>query len=166
VADLPGDPPLFFVGCAGSIERSARRADGRYDVVLGGAERFRILEELPSSGERLYRVARVELLTDRFDEEREGIPLQALRADVIDLLSQLLRLVAPDKAIDPRRFSGMDDLTFVNLLCQAIELPAAEKQGLLEAEGPLARCEQLAALLQFRLAEAGGGHVGPTRTIH
>jgi len=167
-AEMAGDPPLFAVGCAGSISQVERRDDGRFDLVLAGTHRFRILREPPRHGDRLYRVAEVEPLEERFDEGREGIPLQGLRADAIDLLAQLLRHAAPRAAhqLDPRRFSGVDDPSFVDLLCQMLDLPLAEKQGLLEADGPVARCERVVALLQFRLAELGGGLSGPSRTVH
>ena len=165
---MAGDPPVFAVGCAGVIERASRRQDGCYDIVLLGTHRFRIVEELPRRDDRLYRVVRASSLADRFDEKREGLAIQGLRADAIDLLGQLLRHVAPAAAhqLDPRRFSGIDDVTFVNLLCQMLELPPAEKQGLLEADGTAARCERLLAALQFRLAELGGGLSGPSRTVH
>jgi Lon protease-like protein len=160
---MAGDPPLFAVGCAGVLRRAERREDGRYDIVLLGAERFRLVEEIPRERDRLYRLARVELLPDRYDEAGDSLLLQGLRADAIDLLRDLLRFAAPDSAhrIDPRRFSGIDDPAFVSALCQMIEMRPAEKQGLLEAEGPLRRCERLVALLQFRLAEVSGGMCGP-----
>jgi Lon protease-like protein len=168
LAAIDGDPPLFAIGCAGLVEEATRRDDGRYDIVLRGTERFRIVAEEPRDEARLYRVARVEPLDDPFDEPREGIPLQGLRADAIELLSQLLRLTAPDatRPLDPRRFSGIDDVTFVNLLCQLLDLAPAEKQGLLETTGVLARCEALVALLQFRVAELGGGIRAASRTLH
>lgn len=166
--EMAGDPPLYAIGCAGVIQQVARRDDGRFDLVLQGTHRFRIVEELPRRGGRAYRVARVEPLVDRWDEAREGIPLQGLRADAIDLLTQLVRLVAPKQALalDPRRFSGIDDVTFVNLLCQMLALPPSEKQTLLEADGVTARCEQLVTLLHFRVAELGGGHPTGPRTLH
>lgn len=156
---IAGDPPLFAIGCAGVIERAERRDDGRFDIVLRGKQRFRILEEIPRDGERLYRVARVQMLEEPFDAAREAVALQGMRADAIESLSRLLRLVSPDSAhaLDPRRFSGIDDTTFVSALCQMLDLPAAEKQGLLEADGPSARCERLVALLHFRIAELAGG---------
>ncbi|MBS1106042.1 MAG: putative Peptidase lon-like [Deltaproteobacteria bacterium] len=165
---LAGDPPLFTIGCIGAIQPARRRDDGRYDIVLFGVQRFRIVEEIPRESERLYRLARVELLDERFDEAREGIPLQGLRADAIELLTQVLRFVAPDSAheFDPRRFSGIDDTAFVSALCQMLELPPAEKQGLLEADGPLARCERLVVVLQFRLAELLGGMPGSSGAFH
>jgi hypothetical protein len=163
VGEVAGDPALFAIGCIGEIQGSQRRDDGRYDIVLYGTQRFRIVEELPRSGERLYRTARIEPLDDRFDAARDGLRLQSLRADAIDLLVRLLRAVAPDAAhqLDPRRFSGVDDTTFVSALCQMLDLGASDKQGLLESDGPLVRCERLVALLEFRLAELHGG--APTR---
>lgn len=168
VGAIAGDPPVFAIGCEGVIEDAVRREDGRYDIVLRGTRRFRILDEQGPAGERLYRVARIEALEDPFDEPSEGVPLQGLRADAIDLLSQLLRLAAPGSArpLDPRRFSGIEDVVFVNLLCQMLDLPPAEKQGLLETSRVLARCEALVALLQFRVAELGGGIPTASRTLH
>jgi Lon protease-like protein len=168
VAGMAGDPPLYAVGCAGVVEDAVRRDDGRYDVVLRGTQRFRIVDEPPRPADRLYRVARVELLDDPFDEAREGIPLQGLRLDAIDQLSQLLRLTAPDAArpLDPRRFSGIDDVTFVNVLCQLLDLAPPEKQALLETDGILSRCERLVALLRFRVAAQCGGVPGASRAVH
>lgn len=164
--EAAGEPPLFSVGCVGTIQQSQRRDDGRYDIVLLGTRRFRIAREIPRDGDRLYRVARVELLDERWDEARDGLVLQARRADAIDLLVRLLRAIRPDDAhqLDPRRFSGIDDTTFASALCQMLDLPAAEKQGLLEADGPLARCEALIVLLEFRLAELGA--VGSHERVH
>lgn len=168
VEAMGGDPPVFAVGCAGVVEEAVRRDDGRYDIVLRGTERFRILEETPRAGERLYRVARIEPLEDPFDEAREGLALQGLRADAIDLLSQLLRLAGPPgpRPLDPRRFSGIDDASFVNVLCQLLDLALPEKQGLLETTGILARCEALVTLLRFRVAEQDGGIRTALRTLH
>lgn len=165
---MSGDPPLFTVGCAGVVEEAVRRQNGRYDLVLRGTHRFRILDELPREGDRLYRTARVVPLEEPFEEASEGIPLQGSRADAIDLLSQLLRVTTPGEArpLDPRRFSGIDDAQFVDLLCQLLELAPAEKQGLLEANGTLERCQRLVALLEFRVAEFEGGGAGPPRTLH
>jgi Lon protease-like protein len=167
VGAMAGDPPLFDVGCAGSIERAVRRDDGCYDLVLLGAQRFRIVEE-PPGRETPYRIAQVELLEEPFDAGQEGIPLQGLRADAIDLLSELMRLVSPKGAapLDPRRFSGVEDVPFVNALCQLLDLSPLEKQGLLEARGPLERCDRLVALLRFRIAELGGGLSGSFDTLH
>jgi hypothetical protein len=168
VREIAGDPALFAIGCIGEIQESRRRDDGRYDLVLFGTQRFRIVEEMPRSGARLYRTARIEPIADPFDAARDGLRLQSLRADAIDLLVRLLRAVSPDAAhqLDPRRFAGIDDPTFVGALCQMLDLDAADKQGLLESDGPVARCERLVALLEFRLAELHGGAPSRGDRVH
>jgi Lon protease-like protein len=39
-------PPLYPVGCAGRLTNFAESGDGRYQVVLTGITRFRVLEEV------------------------------------------------------------------------------------------------------------------------
>ena len=55
--DYDGRPPIYPVGCAGVISHSDRLPDGRYNIVLHGLSKFRIVEEM-TDGE--YRRARVE----------------------------------------------------------------------------------------------------------
>src|SRR5436309_832636 len=44
-ANYDGRPPVYEVGCAGVITHSQPLADGRYDIVLRGLEKFRITGE-------------------------------------------------------------------------------------------------------------------------
>ncbi len=165
--DAAGDPPLYSIGCAGSVEQVRRRSDGRYDLVLLGTHRFRILDEPPRPEDRLYRVACVELLEEGLDEA-EAPRLHAYRMKSIELLDRLVRHLASGETppLRPERFAGIDDPTFVNVLSQLLELPTAEKQGLLEAEGLAERCERLVTVLRFRLAELEGGLPEPPGTLH
>ncbi len=55
-------PPLRAVCGAGIIEAEERHDDGRYDIVVRGVARVRLIEELPPS--RLYREFRAEILDD------------------------------------------------------------------------------------------------------
>src|ERR1700675_1270588 len=43
--DYEGRPAVFAVGCSGVMTPCERLTDGRYNIVLRGVERFRILEE-------------------------------------------------------------------------------------------------------------------------
>src|SRR3954462_8009494 len=47
-------PPVFRIGCSGVITHVERLGDGRYNIVLRGLERFRIIEE---NHDRSYRRA-------------------------------------------------------------------------------------------------------------
>ena len=62
--DYDGRPPIYPVGCAGVISHSDRLPDGRYNIVLHGLSKFRIVEEM-TDGE--YRRARIEPLTEVTD---------------------------------------------------------------------------------------------------
>lgn len=58
-----GDPPLHPVICVGKIFKEEQLPDGRYNLLLHGAARARIIEECEPAG-KLYRSARVEVLED------------------------------------------------------------------------------------------------------
>ncbi len=60
--DYLGSPAIYDVACLGRILAHQRLPDGRYDLMLFGLRRVRILEELAS--EKLYRTAHVELLDE------------------------------------------------------------------------------------------------------
>jgi hypothetical protein len=62
--DYQGCPPVHGVAGAGEIIQAEMLADGRYNILLDGRARVRILAEEPLNG-RLYRVARAERLADR-----------------------------------------------------------------------------------------------------
>src|SRR4051812_8495980 len=82
----PGtQPPVYPIGCSGVITHVERIADGRYNIVLRGVERFRIERE---DHQRSYRRAAVERLVER--------PLAARdRAAIRGFRSKLESLVAP-----------------------------------------------------------------------
>ena len=42
--DYEGRPPVYPVGCSGVITHAERLPDGRYNIVLRGLEKFRIVE--------------------------------------------------------------------------------------------------------------------------
>jgi Lon protease-like protein len=56
-------PPIHPVVCVGKIIVDQNLEDGRFNILLRGLSRARIVRELPC--EKLYRSARVELLRDR-----------------------------------------------------------------------------------------------------
>src|SRR5262245_14602646 len=152
-SEMLGDPPLLPVGCCGEITEFQKRPDGRYDLVLHGVWRFRILEEEPRPAERLYRVARVQPLDDLFPEE-ERDRVARLRASVVENVAVLAREADSEGTrFDPSLFAGIDDATFVNVLANAIAFPSEEKQSLLEAESIPERYARLASALSFRRAE-------------
>src|SRR3982751_2832896 len=60
-ARYDGRPPVYATGCAGLITHSDRRPTGRYDIVLRGREKSRILAEDDSQP---YRLAQIEAVPE------------------------------------------------------------------------------------------------------
>lgn len=56
------NPPVHPVVCVGQILQEEQLPDGRYNLLLQGHSRARVSQEVPT--DRLYRVARVELLAE------------------------------------------------------------------------------------------------------
>src|SRR5438552_777128 len=61
-----GRPTVYDVGCAGVITHSQALADGRYDIVLRGIEKFRITSEDLT---RPYRIGHVEAISEAISPE-------------------------------------------------------------------------------------------------
>ena len=165
--EMAGDPPVFPVGCAGFIAAHQRLADGRYDLVLQGTGRFRILQEDPPDGSRLYRCALVEMVDEAETTPEPGV-LRDRRARVVDMLEVLARRASGGEPIDIEsdRLDQLDDSTFTNALCAAIGLSTVEKQGLLEAEGTCERLERLESVLHFHVAALGAPAGEGPSTVH
>ena len=166
VDEMPGDPPIYPIGCAGVITESQRLPDGRYNLVLLGEHRVRIVAEEPRSESQLYRVAQVVRLSESYpDTERTRVA--RLRAAIVADVGMLVRHAQPDRshAFDPELFAGVDDETFVNAVANAFAFPAEEKQALIEAESVPERYARLASALSFQRLELDGAP-GGRRHLH
>lgn len=135
-ADYDGRPPIYPVGCAGIITDAVELPDGRYNIVLRGLVRFRVASEDQS---KAYRLARIDELPESLSEEDKAA-LRAMR----DKLGTVLRSVAPGTDPPPPEFT---DEEVVNTLAQFWDFDSADRQGLLERDGPLSRSRGLLDLL-------------------
>jgi Lon protease-like protein len=163
-----GRPPVYPIGCSGVITHVERLEDGRYNIVLRGVERFRILEE---DRGRLYRLASVEPVAERAlaAEDRAALRrhrsrLEALMAPAVERHLGAPGVVTsqPRGGGDPMIPSGMADEDLVNALAQYLDLEPVEKQALLERHCLRSRAESLVELLEMKVMIArtpGGSHV-------
>jgi len=163
VAEMAGDAPVFSVGCAGSIERFHRHADGRYDIVLRGTRRIRIEDEPARPAERLFRSAIVSFLDDGCAPEAAA-RVSEMREQVV---GQALELFG-DRASEMSResFDGIDDAAFVNVLCAVLPFSTLEKQALIEANGIPERLAALSDLLSFARIEMQSRRVPNSGAFH
>jgi Lon protease-like protein len=79
-SDYAGRPPLQPIGCAGFVIWNEALSDGRYNIILQGTVRVRLLAELPPR--KLYREFHVGLLPDRLETYPEE---ELLRQAVLEL---------------------------------------------------------------------------------
>jgi Lon protease-like protein len=166
IDEMPGDPPLYPIGCAGVITESHRLPDGRYNLVLLGEHRVRIVSEEQRVEPRLYRVARVVRLEDAYPEA-ERARVARLRAAIVADVGVLVRHAQPERshAFDPELFAGVDDEVFVNAVANAFAFPAEEKQALIEADEIPERYARLASSLSFQRLELESAS-GSRRQLH
>lgn len=149
--DYEGRPPVYPIGCSGVITHVERLADGRYNIVLRGLERFRIAGEEDG---KAYRRASIEPLVERPLAADERQVVRNTRARLEALLAATLRRAhpeAPDAAPDLRTASAMCDEDLVNALAQYLDLEPLERQALLEHDSLRLRAEALVELLEMKL---------------
>ena len=141
-ADYDGRPPIFPVGCAGVITHSERLADGRFNIVLKGLEKFRVIDE---DAGHLYRLASVDSIPElAADSERAELHQMPHR------LETLLAAAVEREGGEPKFPPAVPDEDLVNALTQFMGLEPLERQALLERDGVLSRCRGLIELLEMK----------------
>jgi hypothetical protein len=143
-ADYERAPAVYDVGCAGLITHVERLADGRFNIVLRGLERFRILGEEQPSSAVLYRRALIAPLAEQTATPQDGLKRERRRLEAI--VAPLFSGTLAERGLPP----AMPDEDLINALAQYLELEPIERQALLEREGPLARCRALVELLEMK----------------
>ncbi|MGD2045874.1 MAG: LON peptidase substrate-binding domain-containing protein [Gemmatimonadota bacterium] len=137
--DYEGRPPIYALGSAGRIVQSEQLPDGRYNIVLDGFTKFRVLTEDAS---RSYRLAEVEELPEPIAEAD-----RAVLAERRQQLEEALLAAIPDVQLPP---AEMADEQVIDLLSLAIPMHPEERMDLLEASGPAER-----ALILIRRLRGG-----------
>jgi uncharacterized protein len=155
--DDDNQAPLYGVGCVGEVVGIEELDDGRFNIVLMGSNRFRLIREVDFDA--AYRCAEVDI-TAFNDDEPDALPL-IQRAEVereARKLGDALGL-----AVDWAAVARLDDEMLVNAIAQVAPFDIGAKQALLEAETLQGRADLLVQLMQFhRIAVTGGVEIEPT----
>ena len=155
--DDDNQAPLYGVGCVGEIVGIEELEDGRFNIVLLGANRFRLLTEVAS--DTAYRCASVDI--EAFDDSEPGPLSLAERAEVEREARRLGD--AMGLAVDWNAVARLDDEMLVNAIAQVAPFDAGAKQALLEQATLEGRADLLVQLMQFhRAAVSGGVEIEPT----
>lgn len=133
--------PLFQIGCVGKIGEVEAMEDGRYNVILEGISRFRLLRELDVTTP--FRQIEGELI-----EDDAGASLSAVERASFEREARRFA-EAQGYSVDWDSVGRLDDVSLINGVSQIAPFDAAAKQALLEADSLAARCELLVQLMQF-----------------
>ena len=141
-----GTPAVYPIGCAGFITHADRLPDGRYNIMLRGIDKFRVLDERTErEGAERYRIARIEPIKEATSR---GAAVQEARGRLEKLIAR--KLQRSTDAI-PKDIADAD---LVHAIAQHLE--PLEKQALLECNSLLDRCDALVELLEMRMMHLHG----------
>ncbi|MCY1670584.1 LON peptidase substrate-binding domain-containing protein [Novosphingobium sp. SL115] len=133
--------PLFKVGCVGKIADVEALEDGRYNLILEGIARFRVIRELEVTTP--FRQVEAELLVDDMNEALSAVERASFERESRKFAD------AQGYAVDWDSVRRLDDMSLINGVSQIAPFDAAAKQALLEADTLATRCELLVQLMQF-----------------
>ncbi len=138
----PGEgAPLFSVGCVGKIGEVEAMEDGRYNVVLEGVSRFRLLRELDVTTP--FRQIEGQLIEDDAGASLSAVERASFEREARNFAE------AQGYSVDWDSVARLDDVSLINGVSQIAPFDAAAKQALLEADDLASRCELLVQLMAF-----------------
>jgi Lon protease-like protein len=149
--------PLYSIGCVGDVVGVEELDDGRFNIVLLGSNRFRLVREEDTDGP--YRCAEVDI--EVFNDD-EPPPLALVQRAEVEREARRLG-DAMGLAVDWAAVSRLDDEMLVNAIAQVAPFDVGAKQALLEQATLEDRADLLVQLMQFhRAAVTGGVEIEPT----
>ena len=155
--DDDNQAPLYPVGCVGEVVGVEELDDGRFNIVLLGSNRFRLVREAEIDAP--YRCAEIDI--EAFDDN-EPPPLALVQRAEVEREARRLG-DALGLAVDWAAVARLDDEMLVNAIAQVAPFDIGAKQALLEQPALDGRADLLVQLMQFhRLAVTGGVDVEPT----
>ena len=141
--DYNGAPPIHLLGTLGTIEQAVPLEDGKFNILVRGDVRFRVLDEVQRVP---YRTARVIV---RPEVARELQEAYAQREWLADLALQYLHYLPNQMPVPEIEQVGLEPLT--NALIMSLNLDSEEKQKLLEIDDVIHRAEQIGNELSSRI---------------
>lgn len=145
--DYDNAPAVHEVVCVGRIENYEELEEGKYNIVLAGVHRARLIREVQRFP---YRLAEVEPLDDTAADELQ-VDVMGRHNHLGGLFTRFTELATAGKyrAVELVPQLGFEAL--VNMVASTLNLPAEEKQMLLEMDDVAQRCDSLIPILQQQL---------------
>ncbi len=146
-ADYDNAPAVHDVLCVGRIENYEELDGGKYNIVLAGVHRARLIREVQRFP---YRLAEVEPLDDTAADELQG-DIIGRRNHLGGLFTRFTELAMEGKHRVVELVPQLGFEALVNMVASTLNLPAEEKQMLLEMDDVVLRCDSLIPVLQQQL---------------
>jgi len=155
-SDESDRPGLFRVGCVGELVGVEELDDGRFNIMLLGSNRFRIIAE--ADGGTPYRQADVDLAA--FDDS-EPPPLSSIQRAEVEREARRFG-DSLGLAVDWDAVGKPDDEMLVNAIAQVAPFDPGAKQALLEETSLTGRADLVVQLMQFQRLAPGGADMAQT----
>ncbi len=146
-ADNLDRPAVHEIACLGRIETHEELDEGKYNIVLTGLRRVRIVREVEHSP---YRLAEIELLDDPACDDHHDDVIKR-RNHMAGLFARFTELATAGSHEAAELVPQLDFEALVNLVASTLNLPVEEKQSLLELDDPVHRCDTLIPVLQSQI---------------
>jgi Lon protease-like protein len=151
--DYFGNPPIHEVATVGHVESYEELPEGRYNIVLEGVEKVRLVDTSegrePDETRRLYRVGWTVAAPERLPATGSSVEVE-FRLRLRSLWKQLVE--RPD--FEPEQFGIPPHASFeevVNRIASFADLPPRGKQSLLELDDLLERARALESILEEQI---------------
>jgi uncharacterized protein len=135
------------IACLGKIESYEELEDGKYNIVVVGTVRVRIIREVQHSP---YQLVEVEKIDDMVSEER---PEDVVRQHnhLGSLFAKFTELATGAKQHAMDIMPQLDFESLVNMVAMTLNLAIDQKQALLEINDPYLRSDVLVPVLQQQI---------------
>ena len=146
--DYHGTPEVMTIGCVGKIERHSKLPEGKYNILLSGLHRFRILQEI---GGKLYRQAQIEIL-EEINNQNLTVDSLPIKKQVIENMRRYLENISDGEKIEQALdMENCDTLAqFVDRIAYHFDLPASKMQEFLEEQDVHNRANILYSLIELK----------------
>lgn len=142
-----GISAVHSIACLGRIETCEELEDGKFNIVVVGVKRVRLVNIVQNTP---YRLVEVEVL------EEADLPVHTeeifrRQSQLGELFSQFTELAAE---MEPQAMELMPELDFeslVNMVAMTLNLSMEQKQALLEITDLSLRCDMLIPILQQQI---------------
>ncbi len=144
------NPPIFPTICIGKIVTHARLEDGRYNLLLLGARRARVIREIPTN--QPYRMVEVKVLEDETNKDPE-LYRGPIRNQTVKLFRQL---IANDHQLDRESIENLlcDELPFgllLDLIAFSCGAGLLDQQSVLSTTDVLTRANKVISILETKI---------------